>query len=85
MIAPGPWMPFGMVKLSPDNQNQGWQAGYQPSLENIGCFSHVHEWTLGGLGVMPVNGPLLTTVGDERHPDTGYRSRMDKGSISLPR
>lgn len=80
MIAPGPWMPFGMVKLSPDNQNQGWQAGYQPSLENIGCFSHVHEWTLGGLGVMPVNGALLTTVGDERHPDTGYRSRMDKGS-----
>ena len=31
MIAPGPWMPFGMVKLSPDNQNAGWQAGYQPT------------------------------------------------------
>ena len=23
MIAPGPWMPFSMVKLSPDNQNGG--------------------------------------------------------------
>ena len=22
MIAPGPWMPFGMVKISPDNQEQ---------------------------------------------------------------
>ena len=42
MIAPGPWMPFGMVKLSPDNQNAGWQAGYQPSFETIGCFSHIH-------------------------------------------
>ena len=21
MIAPGPWMPFSMVKISPDNQN----------------------------------------------------------------
>ena len=78
MIAPGPWMPFGMVKLSPDNQNQGWQAGYQPSFENIGCFSHVHEWTLGGLGVMPAVGPMQTEVGDERRPDEGYRSRMDK-------
>ena len=52
MIAPGPWMAFGMVKLSPDNQNAGWQAGYQPSFETIGCFSHIHEWTLGGLGLM---------------------------------
>ena len=39
MIAPGPWMPFSMVKLSPDNQNSGWQAGYQPSIESIGCIS----------------------------------------------
>lgn len=36
MIAPGPWMPFSMVKLSPDNQNSGWQAGYDPIFENIG-------------------------------------------------
>ncbi|MGM9738159.1 MAG: GH92 family glycosyl hydrolase [Candidatus Cryptobacteroides sp.] len=78
MIAPGPWMPFGMVKLSPDNQNPGWQAGYQPSFESIGCFSHIHEWTVGGLGIMPANGELKTEVGDERNPDSGYRSRMDK-------
>ena len=32
MIAPGPWMPFSMVKLSPDNQNMGWQAGRPTSL-----------------------------------------------------
>ncbi len=78
MIAPGPWMPFSMVKLSPDNQNGGWQAGYQPSYENIGCFSHIHEWTLGGLGIMATNGELKTQVGDERTPDEGYRSRIDK-------
>ena len=41
MLAPGPWMPFGMVKLSPDNQNPGWQGGYQPTFENIGTFSHI--------------------------------------------
>lgn len=78
MIAPGPWMPFSMVKLSPDNQNSGWQAGYQPSFENIGCFSHIHEWTLGGLGIMAANGELKVKVGDEQKPDEGYRSRIDK-------
>ncbi len=78
MIAPGPWMPFSMVKLSPDNQNSGWQAGYQPSFENIGCFSHIHEWTLAGLGIMATNGDLKIKVGDEQKPDEGYRSRIDK-------
>lgn len=78
MIAPGPWMPFSMVKLSPDNQNAGWQAGYQPTFENIGCFSHIHEWTLGGLGLMPTNGKLVIQEGDEMDPDSGYRSRIRK-------
>ncbi len=78
MIAPGPWMPFSMVKLSPDNQNSGWQAGYQPSFESIGCFSHIHEWTMAGLGMMPTNGSLQIKVGDEKDPDSGYRSRIDK-------
>ena len=84
MIAPGPWMPFGMVKLSPDNENAGWQAGYQPSIESIGCFSHIHEWTMAGLGVMPTNGPLQTQVGDELKPDEGYRSRIDKSTEEAP-
>jgi len=48
MIAPGPWMPFSMVKLSADNQNKGWQAGYDPIFESVGGFSHIHEWTMGG-------------------------------------
>ncbi|WP_129698814.1 GH92 family glycosyl hydrolase [Parabacteroides goldsteinii] len=84
MIAPGPWMPFGMVKLSPDNQNAGWQAGYQPTFESVGCFSHIHEWTMGGLGMMPTNGPLQTIVGDETDPDSGYRSRIDKLTEEAP-
>lgn len=78
MIAPGPWMPFSMVKLSPDNQNAGWQAGYDPHIENIGGFSHIHEWTMAGLLMMPTTGRLETRVGDQYRPDDGYRSRMDK-------
>ena len=84
MIAPGPWMPFGMVKLSPDNQNAGWQAGYQPTFESIGCFSHIHEWTMGGLGMLPTNGKLQTVMGDEMDPDSGYRSRIDKTTEEAP-
>ena len=84
MIAPGPWMPFSMVKLSPDNQNKGWQAGYQPTFETLGCFSHIHEWTMGGLGMMPTNGELFTQVGDQFRPDEGYRSRIDKKTEEAP-
>ncbi len=84
MIAPGPWMPFSMVKLSPDNENAGWQSGHQPSIESIGCFSHIHEWTMAGLGVMPTNGPLQTQVGDQYRPDEGYRSRIDKTTEEAP-
>lgn len=84
MIAPGPWMPFSMVKMSPDNQNMGWQAGYQPTFETIGCFSHIHEWTMAGLGMMPTNGELKIHVGDQFDPESGYRSRIDKKSEEAP-
>ncbi len=84
MIAPGPWMPFSMVKISPDNQNSGWQAGYDPSFESIGTFSHIHEWTLAGLGIFASNGKLITNIGNESDPDSGYRSRIDKNSEEAP-
>lgn len=84
MIAPGPWMPFSMVKLSPDNQNAGWQAGYDPTIESIGTFSHIHEWTMAGLGLLPTSGPLVTEVGDQHAPDQGYRSGIDKSSERAP-
>ncbi len=78
MIAPGPWMPFSMVKMSPDNQNAGWQAGYDPIYESVGTFSHIHEWTMGGLGIFASNGKLKTNMGDELDSESGYRSRIDK-------
>jgi len=78
MIAPGPWTPYSMVKLSPHNKNAGWQAGYDPIFEFIGTFSHIHEWTMAGLGTMPTNGPLQVEVGDQLKIDGGYRSRIDK-------
>ncbi|MEO8962933.1 MAG: glycoside hydrolase domain-containing protein, partial [Ginsengibacter sp.] len=84
MIAPGPWMPFSMVKISPDNQNSGWQSGYDPIFESIGGFSHIHEWTMSGLSMMPVNGPLITDVGDQAQSKEGYRSAIDKQTEEAP-
>lgn len=84
MLAPGPWMPFSMVKLSPDNQNSGWQAGYDPTFESIGTFSHIHEWTMAGLGTFPTTGELQTQTGDQSDPDSGYRSRIDKDTEEAP-
>jgi len=83
MIAPGTWMPFSMVKLSPDNQDSGWQSGYDPSFESIGTFSHIHEWTMAGLGIMPANGPLKTEIGSQSSlvkDANSYRSAIDKTS-----
>ncbi len=84
MIAPGPWMPFSMVKLSPDNQNEGWQSGYEPTFESVSGFSHIHEWTMAGLLTMPTNGVLQTEVGDQKEPDSGYRSRINKETEIAP-
>jgi predicted alpha-1,2-mannosidase len=87
MIAPGPWMPFSMVKLSPDNENAGWQAGYQPSFESIGTFSHIHEWTMAGLGMMPTTGTLKTRIGDQSslvNDSTAYRSQINKRTEKAP-
>ena len=78
MLYPGPSMPFGMVKLSPDNQKgvQTWKAGYEYTIENIAGFSHLHSWTMGGLLTMPTTGELKVVPGPENDPDKGYRSRF---------
>ena len=77
MLFPGVSMPFGMVKLSPDNQRKGWKAGYEYKIHNIAGFSHLHSWTMGGLLTMPATGELKITPGPENDPDAGYRSRFD--------
>jgi len=76
ILFPGPALPFSMVKLSPDNQELGWKAGYEYDIDNIAGFSHIHSWTMAGLLTMPANGPLMTEPGTEQHPEKGYRSHF---------
>ncbi|MEL1252291.1 GH92 family glycosyl hydrolase [Flavobacterium sp. DGU38] len=47
--------PFGMVNLNPDTEIKGdWGGGYKYTTDTIRGFSHVHEWQLSALSVMPV-------------------------------
>ena len=77
ILFPGPSLPFGMVKLSPDNQERGWKAGYDYSINNIAGFSHIHSWTMAGILTMPTTGELKIKPGTEKDPDRGYRSYFD--------
>lgn len=49
-VFPGATIPFGMVQLSPDNGDEGWDwcAGYHYSSKTIAGFSHTH---LSGTGI----------------------------------
>ena len=80
---PGATVPFGMVQLSPDTFNEGWDwcSGYHYSDSSIMGFSHTH---LSGTGnsdmldflLMPGTGPAKVFPGLRQNPGEGYRSRF---------
>ena len=77
MLFPGPCMPFGMVKLSPDNTDQwSMDAGYEYSINSISGFGHVHSWMIGSFLIMPTTGDINILPGTKDDPDAGYRSRF---------
>lgn len=82
MFKPGPSLPFSMVQIAPDNQDEIWKAGYEYTIDNIMGFSHFSDWTMVGLLMMPTGGPLMVNPGTEDDPDGGYRSRIDKKTES---
>ena len=77
MLYPGPSMPFGMIKLSPDNTDEwSFDAGYEYTVESICGFGHVHSWMMGSFLTMPITGGIKTNSGTIENPDSGYRSRI---------
>ena len=89
---PGPTVPFGMIKLSPDNQGNVWNGGYEYTVASISGFGPLHAMALSGPTLMPVVGALQIDPTSSRfHPGApdgpfggmwtaGYRSRIDKAS-----
>ena len=77
MLYPGPSMPFGLVKLSPDNVDESrMDAGYEYSIESIAGFGIIHSWAMGSFLTMPTTGPIQIDPGTKDNPDVGYRSRF---------
>lgn len=81
---PGATLPFGMVQLSPDTRDQGWEncSGYHSSNPTILGFSHTHLSGTGAIDygdilVMPMSGNYHLLPGDELEPENGYRSAFD--------
>jgi len=78
---PGATVPFGMVQLSPDTFNGGWDhcSGYHRLDTSIMGFSHTH---LSGTGaadlldvlLMPGTGPVRIDPGTLENPTGSYRS-----------
>jgi len=82
---PGATMPFGMVQLSPDTRDSGWEncSGYHSTNNTILGFSHTHLSGTGAIDygdilVMPMAGEYYFDAGDENNSDNGYRSRFNK-------
>jgi predicted alpha-1,2-mannosidase len=90
MQFPGATLPMGMVKMSPDNQGNVWDAGYEYTIASIAGFSFLHILGLATFTVMPLAGPIENYPGQPKlfaGPPDGpfaqmwtacYRSRIDK-------
>src|SRR6516162_6715459 len=89
-VYPGATVPFGMVQLSPDTRDNGWDgcAGYHYSDDSILGFSHNHLTgtgcpDLGNILLIPTVGELKLTPG--ARPGEGYRARFShQNEISRP-
>lgn len=77
-------VPFGMAKLGASTNGtygnvQGWEAvGYEDAHTSIDGFPCFHEFQVGGLSLMPVNGEVKTTPARLENPQDGWRSTFDK-------
>ena len=63
---PGATAPFGMVQLSPDTHNRGWEAasGYRDKDTTLIGFSHTH---LSGTGGVDLGDFLFNLSGNNDH------------------
>ena len=78
---PGPCLPHGMVQLSPDTGEDGWDwcSGYHDSDHSLMGFSYTHlsgtgASDMGDLLFMAYTGDWKTEPGSKEHPEEGYRS-----------
>ena len=58
--------PMGLMSLRPDDWiGNAWESGYAKNKNYVSGFSHVHDWQLSGIQIMPVIGDVNKTTGCE--------------------
>ena len=75
--------PFGFVKLRPDTSTgTAWGTGYRRNEDQVKGFSHLHDWQLSGVQVMPTSGPSVVKTQGEK----GWQSHVDHdhGELAQP-
>jgi predicted alpha-1,2-mannosidase len=75
--------PFGMVKLRPDTStNSVWGTGYRHNENQVKGFTHLHDWQISGVQVMPTSGTPVTKTGGAN----GWQSHVDhdNGEVVQP-
>ncbi len=86
-VFPGPSLPFGLVKLSPDTTN-GTNSGYSSDGDIVG-FSHLHVSGTGGapkyglILLQPTTGPLQ--ISDTASPRADETARVGSYGATLTR
>lgn len=80
---PGVSLPFGMVQLSPDTDNQGWDwcSGYHFSDSTLLGFSHTHlsgtgAGDYGDILLLPFSGKNYFNPGKKDGREIGYRTKF---------
>jgi predicted alpha-1,2-mannosidase len=78
---PGPCLPHGMVQISPDTGEDGWDwcSGYHESDHSVMGFSLTHlsgtgAADMGDILFMAYTGAWKSEPGSKEHPEEGYRS-----------
>lgn len=57
-------LPFGMIQLSPDTDRKGtWGVGYRYFSKRIKCFSHIHQWQLSCIAILPIENDIIPKKG----------------------
>ncbi|MBR3097353.1 MAG: glycoside hydrolase family 92 protein, partial [Bacteroidales bacterium] len=70
-----------MVSLSPDTGTaHSWGSGYLYDSLHVRCFSHIHNWQMSGVAVMPTTGPFRGHQG----MDAYQSSFKHEGEIAKP-
>ena len=72
--------PFGFVKLRPDTSTHNSRGtGYRKNENEVKGFSHIHDWQISGVQIMPTTGADVPKLDG----DTGWQSHVEHDETEI--